>query len=44
MGGKINSYEGNIIGIDVELAKEVFHRLNYSPEFKFINWSKRKNS
>lgn len=34
--------EGNIIGIDVELAKEVFHRLNYSPEFKFIDWSKKK--
>ena len=35
--------DGNIIGIDVELAKEVFHRLNYSPEFKFIDWSKKKD-
>ncbi len=34
--------EGNIIGIDVELAKEAFHRLNYKPEFKYIDWSKKK--
>ena len=26
--------EGNIIGIDVELAKEAFHRLNYRPKFE----------
>ena len=34
--------EGNIIGIDVELAKEAFHRLNYKPVFQFIDWSKKK--
>ena len=29
---------GNMTGIDVELAREAFSRMGYSPEFVFINW------
>lgn len=34
---------GNMTGIDVELAREAFSRMGYSPEFVFINWENKKN-
>lgn len=34
--------DGNITGIDVELAEEAFHRMGYEPEFVFINWEEKK--
>lgn len=30
--------DGNITGIDVELAREAFSRIGYRPHFVFINW------
>lgn len=33
---------GEITGIDVELAKEAFGRMGYQPEFSFINWEEKK--
>ena len=33
---------GNMAGIDVELAKEAFSRMGYSPKFVFINWEDKK--
>ena len=33
---------GNITGIDVELAKEAFGRMGYQPEFHLINWDEKK--
>ena len=29
---------GEMTGIDVELAREAFSRMGYAPEFVFINW------
>ena len=34
---------GNVTGIDVELATEAFHRMGYEPEFSFINWEDKKD-
>lgn len=34
---------GEMTGIDVELAKEAFSRMGYSPEFVFINWENKKD-
>lgn len=33
---------GNLTGIDVDLAKEAFSRLGYQPEFTIINWEDKK--
>lgn len=33
---------GEMTGIDVELAREAFHRMDYDPEFVFINWEDKK--
>lgn len=33
---------GNMTGIDVELAREAFARMGYSPKFVFINWEDKK--
>lgn len=35
--------DGNLTGIDVELAKEAFSRMGYKPQFKFINWEEKKD-
>ncbi len=34
---------GNMTGIDVELAREAFSRMGYAPKFVFINWEDKKN-
>ena len=34
---------GNMTGIDVELAREAFLRIGYSPKFVFINWEDKKD-
>ena len=34
--------DGRPTGIDVELAKEAFHRMGYEPEFLTINWERKK--
>ena len=34
--------DGNPTGIDVELAKEAFHRMGYEAEFQLINWEDKK--
>lgn len=34
---------GNFTGIDVELAREAFHRMGYEPEFKQIVWENKKD-
>lgn len=34
--------DGNLTGIDVELAQEAFGRLGYHPEFTIINWEEKK--
>ena len=34
--------DGNLTGIDVELAKEAFSRIGYQPQFVFINWEDKK--
>lgn len=33
---------GNFTGVDVELAREAFHRMGYEPEFKQIVWENKK--
>lgn len=35
--------DGNITGIDVELADEAFGRMGYQPEFQIINWEEKKD-
>lgn len=35
--------DGELTGIDVELAREAFARMGYAPEFTFINWEEKKN-
>ena len=34
---------GEVTGIDVELAKEAFGRMGYEPEFTIINWEEKKD-
>jgi len=34
---------GNMTGIDVDLAREAFSRMGYVPEFEFINWEDKKD-
>ena len=34
---------GEMTGIDVELAREAFSRMGYSPEFIFINWEDKND-
>ena len=34
---------GNYTGVDIEIAEQVFHKLGYEPEFKFITWSEKNN-
>lgn len=33
---------GEVTGIDVDLAKEAFGRMGYQPDFKIINWENKK--
>lgn len=35
--------DGNMTGIDVELAREAFSRMGYQPNFVFINWEEKKD-
>lgn len=35
--------DGDMTGIDVELAREAFARMGYAPEFTFINWEDKKS-
>lgn len=35
--------DGELTGIDVELAREAFARMGYAPEFTFINWEEKKD-
>lgn len=34
---------GDMTGIDVELAREAFSRMGYTPQFEFINWEDKKD-
>ena len=34
--------DGNMTGIDVELAREAFDRIGYQADFTFINWEDKK--
>lgn len=34
--------DGNMKGIDVEIATEAFHRMGYEPKFIFIEWEAKK--
>ena len=31
--------DGNVTGVDIDLATMIFHRLGYEPEFKIIPWN-----
>ena len=35
--------DGDMTGIDVELAREAFSRMGYAPRFEFINWEEKNN-
>lgn len=35
--------DGDMTGIDVELAREAFSRMGYEPEFVFIKWEDKKS-
>ena len=35
--------DGNMTGIDVDLATEAFGRMGYEPEFSIINWEEKKD-
>ena len=35
--------DGDMTGIDVELAREAFSRMGYTPQFVFINWEDKKD-
>lgn len=35
--------DGNLTGIDIELATEAFHRMGYRPQFVIINWEEKKD-
>lgn len=37
------SYDGDFVGIDVDIAKEACDRMGYEPVFKRIIWEKREN-
>ena len=32
---------GNYKGVDIEIAQQVFYKLGYEPEFRFITWSEK---
>ena len=34
--------DGNLTGIDIDLAQEAFRRMGYTPEFTIINWEEKK--
>lgn len=34
--------DGDMTGIDVDLAKEAFSRMGYTPQFVFINWEDKR--
>ena len=34
--------DGNLTGIDIDLAREAFGRMGYRPEFKIIDWEEKK--
>lgn len=34
--------DGSPTGIDIELAREAFHRMGYEAEFRTINWERKK--
>lgn len=34
---------GEMTGIDVELAREAFARMGYTPKFEFVSWEDKKN-
>lgn len=34
--------DGDLTGVDVDLATEAFHRMGYEPKFEFINWEDKK--
>lgn len=34
--------DGNMTGIDVDLAQEAFTRMGYRVEFRVINWEEKK--
>ncbi len=36
--------DGSYAGVDIEIAKQVFHELGYEPEFKFITWSEKNEN
>ena len=33
--------DGNYTGVDIEIAEQIFHKLGYEPEFKFIVWREK---
>ena len=35
--------DGNLTGIDIELAEEAFSRMGYAPEFTIISWEDKKD-
>lgn len=35
--------DGNLTGIDVDLAREAFRRMDYEAEFTIINWEEKKD-
>ncbi len=35
--------DGNLTGIDIELATEAFGRMGYDPQFTIINWEEKKS-
>lgn len=36
-----NDENGNPVGIDVDVAREAFHRIGYEPTFQYIVWEKK---
>ena len=34
--------DGNLTGIDIDLAREAFRRMGYEPEFTIISWEQKK--
>ena len=41
--GTYTDENGNLAGIDVEFAREAFHRMGYKPVFVNIDWENKKN-
>ena len=35
--------DGNLTGIDIELAEKAFAKIGYCPEFQIINWEEKKD-